>query len=97
MRNRKYIYSTYMYLLGGETHINWPMQFNPVLFMGQLYFKKHWEIARHVYNFTGAWDLYSVINFLYTAYKRIEPGKAILLKLHKKLKKKRNLKRTNMK
>ena len=56
--------------------------------MGQLYFKKHWEIARHVYNFTGAWDLYSVINFLYTAYKRIEPGKAILLKLHKKLKKK---------
>ena len=48
------------------------MQFNPVLLMGQLYFKKHFEIARDMCNFTGAWDLYSVMNFLYSAYKRIE-------------------------
>ena len=82
MRNRKYIYSTYMYLLGGrETHINWPMQFNPVLFMGQLYFKKHWEIARHVYNFTGAWDLYYVINFLYSTFKRIEHRESNFIKI----------------
>ena len=63
-----------MYLLEKKKtlHINWPMQFNPVLFMGQLYFKKHFEIARDMCNFTGAWDLYSVMNFLYSAYKRIE-------------------------
>ena len=74
MKKRKYIYSTYMYLLEKKKnlHINWPMQFNPVFFMGQLYFKKHFEIARDMCNFTGAWDLYSVMNFLYSAYKRIE-------------------------
>ena len=74
MKKRKYIYSTYMYLLEKKKtlHINSPMQFNPVLFMGQLYFKKHFEIARDTCNFTGAWDLYSVMNFLYSAYKRIE-------------------------
>lgn len=67
------------------------MQFNPVLFMGQLYFKKHWEIARYVYNFTGAWDLYSVMNFLYSAYKRIGHMESNFIKIAQEtLKKKKS-------
>ena len=39
---------------------------------GSTVFQKHFEIARDMCNFTGAWDLYSVMNFVYSAYKRIE-------------------------
>lgn len=39
---------------------------------GSTVFQKHFEIARDMCNFTGAWDFYSVKNLLYSAYKRIE-------------------------
>ena len=67
------IHLQYIYVfIEKNLHLSWPMHFNPVLFMGQQYFKKYSEIARDVYNFIGDWDLYFVMNFLYNAYKRIE-------------------------
>ena len=94
MYEKEKIHLQYLYVFIGKKktlHINWPMQFNPVLFMGQLYFKKHFEIARDMCNFTGAWDLYSVMNFLYSAYKRIEThGKQFYKNCTRNLKKKKS-------
>ena len=42
IKKRKYVYSTYMYLLEKKMlHLSGPVQFKPMLFKGQLFFFKN--------------------------------------------------------